>query len=143
MRRDWGGVVIGVGMLLIGLWTLSEVPESRRWTSLLTVVFGGWFAWHQWRDRLDRTALDLRNAPDTYEPVPDDVADVTETQGVPGLCCFCGDGIARESDDWGHLTITHKGDESRWQLWYCHGSCFKQRLARAADVTDLFDPYFF
>jgi len=43
-----------------------------------------------------------------------------------GPCCFCGENIVSSDADPCRITVeTIKG---AWQVWFCHGKCFKDRL---------------
>ena len=45
-----------------------------------------------------------------------------------GPCVFCGEQIApREIDP---CSITVETQAGKWQVWYCHADCFKQRIAK-------------
>jgi len=44
-----------------------------------------------------------------------------------GPCCFCGKDIAPTEIDPCNVQVTTQMD--RWQMWFCHALCFKQRLA--------------
>ena len=43
-----------------------------------------------------------------------------------GPCCFCGNPIEPTAIDPCRLTI--ETSENRWQVWYCHSTCFHERL---------------
>ena len=44
-----------------------------------------------------------------------------------GPCCFCGQGILPTDIDPCHITVeTARG---KWQVWFCHATCFKNRIA--------------
>jgi len=48
-----------------------------------------------------------------------------------GPCCFCGRDIAKTDVDPCRVTVeTSKG---KWQVWYCHAACFKNRISTEAE----------
>jgi galactitol-specific phosphotransferase system IIB component len=58
-----------------------------------------------------------------------------------GPCCFCGAGIATSTTDPCRLTV--ETASGKWQVWFCHGQCFKDRLAQLPDNLDFFAPAHF
>jgi hypothetical protein len=44
-----------------------------------------------------------------------------------GPCCFCGKGIERTAVD--PCAVSVETEEGLTEVWFCHGSCFKERLA--------------
>jgi hypothetical protein len=60
---------------------------------------------------------------------------------VHGICCFCAEKIARSATDPCRITVDTKG--GKWQVWFCHGACFKDRLANLPDHPDFFSPAHF
>jgi hypothetical protein len=56
-----------------------------------------------------------------------------------GPCCFCGLPIATTMIDPCRLTV--ETEAGKWQLWFCHGACFKNRLMLSP--TGFFDPAHF
>ncbi|HXD12151.1 MAG TPA: hypothetical protein VN653_18930 [Anaerolineales bacterium] len=43
-----------------------------------------------------------------------------------GPCCFCGEDILPTDIDPCHITVETAG--GKWQVWFCHGKCFKDRV---------------
>src|SRR5437660_9333249 len=67
-----------------------------------------------------------------------------ENREIPiqsGPCCFCGSSITTTRVDPCRLTI--ETEAGKWQLWFCHGACFKQRLTALPDAPGFFDPAHF
>jgi len=58
-----------------------------------------------------------------------------------GPCCFCGLRIATTRID--PCRVTVETEEGKWQLWYCHAACFKERLAALPEHPGFFDPAHF
>ena len=58
-----------------------------------------------------------------------------------GPCCFCGQDIEPVEPDPCRVTVTTAGD--KWQVWFCHGTCFRERLAEMPDNLGFFDPAHF
>jgi hypothetical protein len=56
-----------------------------------------------------------------------------------GPCCFCGLPIRTTNLDPCRLTVATV--EGKWQVWFCHSACFKERLSNRPDL--LFDPAHF
>jgi hypothetical protein len=49
-----------------------------------------------------------------------------------GPCCFCGRDIQQTDTDPCRVTVeTVKG---KWQVWVCHGSCFRSRITTATEI---------
>jgi hypothetical protein len=49
-----------------------------------------------------------------------------------GPCCFCGEDILSTDTDPCHLTVeTARG---AWQVWFCHGKCFKDRIVNHSQI---------
>jgi hypothetical protein len=44
-----------------------------------------------------------------------------------GPCCFCGKPIQPTEIDPCSVTVTTRSD--KWQVWYAHANCFRERLA--------------
>ncbi len=44
-----------------------------------------------------------------------------------GPCCFCGQDIQPTAIDPCRVTIATASE--RWQVWFCHSTCFKERIA--------------
>ncbi|HYM31590.1 MAG TPA: hypothetical protein VEU47_09840 [Candidatus Cybelea sp.] len=58
-----------------------------------------------------------------------------------GPCCFCGAPIKEAGTDPCRLTV--ETAEAKWQVWFCHGECFRARLATLEDNPDFFEPAHF
>jgi hypothetical protein len=58
-----------------------------------------------------------------------------------GPCCFCGEAI--QEDDRNPCRVTVETSGGKWQVWYCHGVCFRSRLADLPDAPGFFDPAHF
>jgi hypothetical protein len=58
-----------------------------------------------------------------------------------GPCCFCGDQIEKRGPD--PCGVTVETAAGKWQVWSCHGACFKERLAALPDHPGFFDPAHF
>ena len=69
-------------------------------------------------------------------------ADVERPSKVEwGPCCFCGLPIQANGTEPCHLQVSPTS--RKWQMWFCHASCFKERLAKSAELMGLFDPAHF
>ncbi len=58
-----------------------------------------------------------------------------------GPCCFCGRDISPSEIDPCSVTVSTRG--TKWQVWYCHADCFKDRLNSEPKFIGLFDPAHF
>jgi len=58
-----------------------------------------------------------------------------------GPCCFCGDDIKPSNID--PCSVTVETSAGLWQVWHCHGDCFKARLTSLPDAPDFFEPAHF
>jgi hypothetical protein len=58
-----------------------------------------------------------------------------------GPCCFCGKEIEGTEIDPCRVTVSTAKEE--WQIWYCHGACFKERLIELPDSPAFFYPAHF
>jgi hypothetical protein len=56
-----------------------------------------------------------------------------------GPCCFCNEPIASSNTDPCRVTVSTTND--RWQVWYCHATCFRDRLFNRED--GMFEPAMF
>jgi hypothetical protein len=57
-------------------------------------------------------------------------------------CCFCGKEIEDHPPD--PCRVTVETSDGKWQVWHCHGACFRARLARVPDYPPgFFDPAHF
>jgi hypothetical protein len=56
-----------------------------------------------------------------------------------GPCCFCNQQIAESDIDLCAVRVETAG--GKWQVWYCHADCFRERLVRRDD--GFFDPVHF
>jgi hypothetical protein len=46
---------------------------------------------------------------------------------LDGPCCFCGEAIERTAVD--PCAVSVETEEGLTEAWFCHGRCFKERLA--------------
>jgi hypothetical protein len=58
-----------------------------------------------------------------------------------GPCCFCAQEIADTATDPCSITVTTR--KGLWQVWKCHGECFRARLTNPPDEPDFFEPAHF
>jgi hypothetical protein len=58
-----------------------------------------------------------------------------------GPCCFCGKAIEKHGQDPCSVTVHTAG--GKWQAWFCHGACFRARLAELPDHPGFFEPAHF
>jgi hypothetical protein len=58
-----------------------------------------------------------------------------------GPCCFCGFEIFADAIDPCRLTVSTAAE--KWQVWFCHAGCFKQRLFDSPETAGLFLPAHF
>jgi len=58
-----------------------------------------------------------------------------------GPCCFCGCGIEKTDTD--PCRVTVETATGKWQVWMCHGSCFRAKLADLPEAPGLFEPAHF
>jgi hypothetical protein len=58
-----------------------------------------------------------------------------------GPCCFCGKSIVKSGADPCRITVATAA--GKWQVWFCHGNCFRDRLAQLPEAPNLFDPAYF
>ena len=59
-----------------------------------------------------------------------------------GPCCFCGKDIEEHGTD--PCRITVETATGKWQVWHCHGDCFKARLTEIPEGgPGFFDPAHF
>jgi hypothetical protein len=58
-----------------------------------------------------------------------------------GPCCFCGSEITPDATNPCRVTVETSRGKLQW--WFCHGSCFKQRLFDSPELMGLFDPAHF
>lgn len=56
-----------------------------------------------------------------------------------GPCCFCNQQISASDVDPCAVTVTTAAE--KWQVWYCHAACFRDRLSKRPD--GFFDPAHF
>ena len=63
----------------------------------------------------------------------------SDTKVEWGPCCFCGLPITNTNIDPCRLTV--ETTAGLWQVWFCHSSCFKNRLLKRPD--GLFEPAHF
>lgn len=70
----------------------------------------------------------------------DMTADKTSKTDVNwGPCCFCGKEIDENKID--PCRVTVETAAGKWQVWFCHGVCFKTRINEETEV-DLSPAYF-
>lgn len=62
---------------------------------------------------------------------------------VWGPCCFCGKPIEETDTDPCEVCVTTSAGGKKWQVWYCHGKCFRERLAILPEMVGFFDPAHF
>ena len=55
-----------------------------------------------------------------------------------GPCCFCGQDIEPVYPDPCSVKVATATD--RWQMWWCHAVCFKERLAELPEAPGLLEP---
>lgn len=61
---------------------------------------------------------------------------------VFGPCCLCGREI--EETDTDPCRITVETSKGKWQVWSCHGTCFRERLVIPDGYPDdFFEPVHF
>jgi len=58
-----------------------------------------------------------------------------------GPCCFCGSDIKASAVDPCRVQVSTAG--GKWQVWFCHATCFKQRIQNPPEAPGLFDPAHF
>lgn len=58
-----------------------------------------------------------------------------------GPCCFCAEPIQPADVDPCRVTVETR--TGKWQVWFCHGDCFRSRLASLPNYPDFFDPAHF
>jgi len=58
-----------------------------------------------------------------------------------GPCCFCAEKIEQTDIDPCRVTVSTTTD--KWQVWYCHSACFKERLGTLAGAEGFFEPAHF
>jgi hypothetical protein len=56
----------------------------------------------------------------------------SELETVLGPCCFCGKQIEPTNIDPCRVQVTT--DTGKWQVWYCHASCFKERIVHLSEI---------
>jgi len=58
-----------------------------------------------------------------------------------GPCCFCGKAIEKTDTDPCRVTVSTASE--KWQVWFCHGACFRERLAELEESPGFFEPTHF
>jgi hypothetical protein len=58
-----------------------------------------------------------------------------------GPCCFCAKDVERTGPDPCSVQVTTAAE--KWQVWTCHGACFKAALAAPPEAPSLFEPAHF
>jgi hypothetical protein len=66
---------------------------------------------------------------------------MTEPQVQFGPCCFCAQPIAEGGPDPCSIDVTTCA--GKWQTWWCHADCFKERLTNPPEAPGFFDPAHF
>jgi hypothetical protein len=54
-------------------------------------------------------------------------------------CCFCGINIVTTDIDPCSVQVSTR--VGKWQVWFCHAKCFKERIAAQTEI-DLSPAYF-
>jgi hypothetical protein len=57
---------------------------------------------------------------------------MTKRQVEWGPCCFCGRDIPEVDHD--PCRVTVETSQGKWQVWFAHAACFKERLATDSPV---------
>jgi hypothetical protein len=65
------------------------------------------------------------------------LADVT----FGGQCCLCGNEIEAVGTDPCEVTVTTP--DGKWQVWWCHGECFKGAIKDPPNAPGFFAPAHF
>jgi hypothetical protein len=128
-RIDISGLLLALGFLGLAVWLIRD----GHLLAVPSLVFSLWWGWHALHDH--PVALNIKNAPVAPPEPPSDP--------FHARCCFCGAAVSSDHDDYCSVDVNHRGEPDRWQAWWCHGSCFKERLAAPTDAPDLFAPRFF
>jgi len=71
--------------------------------------------------------------------MPNSADNAGQTQVIFGPCCFCNGQIERSDADPCRVAVETR--EGKWQVWYCHADCFRERVFARED--GLFDPAHF
>jgi len=58
-----------------------------------------------------------------------------------GPCCFCGEVIAKRDVNPCRLTV--ETEQGKWQTWFCHAACFRERLIQLPESPGFLDPAHF
>ncbi len=58
-----------------------------------------------------------------------------------GPCCFCGRDIEKTNAD--PCRVKVETAAGKWQVWTCHSSCFREKLADPLEAPGLFEPAHF
>ena len=66
------------------------------------------------------------------EPLGDSEINIEIDVQFNGPCVFCGELIADSAVDPCKLTV--ETSSGLWQVWFCHGSCFRERIAENPHV---------
>ena len=88
-------------------------------------------------DRLANAAMDKGMA---RKPVTDS-GPVTNAKVEWGPCCFCG--LEIQLSDVDPCRIQVSTASGKWQVWFCHAACFKQRIKNPPEAPGFFDPAHF
>lgn len=68
-------------------------------------------------------------------------ASVPPDTPIFGPCCFCGQPIVEDTTDPCQVTVSTSA--GKWQVWFCHGPCFRERLADPPWAPGFFEPAHF
>jgi len=58
-----------------------------------------------------------------------------------GPCCFCE--LDVQPSDIDPCRVQVSTTSAKWQTWFCHAACFKQRIVNPPDAPGLLDPAHF
>ncbi len=58
-----------------------------------------------------------------------------------GPCCFCGLTIATSATD--PCRVQVETAAGKWQVWFCHGRCFKEQLSDLPELQGMMEPAHF
>ena len=58
-----------------------------------------------------------------------------------GPCCFCAQAI--ESSDTDPCRVRVETATGKWQVWFCHAACFRERLTDPPECPGFMEPAHF
>lgn len=58
-----------------------------------------------------------------------------------GPCCFCAKAIASSTTD--PCRVAVETVTGKWQVWFCHAACFKERLTDPPECPGMVEPAHF